>query len=132
MQRAERIQEICDGKSIRIFSARKERIAVSFVETFRNCGKKSCIRCRDKEARPHGPYWNLNYPDETGKIRTVYVGRKLPELAQKHLKVSFADVVQYYSENENQKKWIERYQQEIRTLRVQVQSLFQELGSLRR
>jgi hypothetical protein len=132
MQRAERIQEICDGKSIRIFSARDEQLTVSFVETFRNCGKKSCIRCRDKEARPHGPYWNLNYPDETGKIRTVYVGRKLPELAQKNLKVSFADVIRYYSENENQKKSIERYQQEIRTLQIQLQNLFQELGSLRR
>jgi hypothetical protein len=132
MQSAEKIAEICNGKSIRIFGARDERLAVSFVETYRNCGKKSCIRCRNKEARPHGPYWNLNYPDENGKIRTVYVGRKLPELAQKHLKISFADVIHYYSENESQKKSIQRYQEEIKHLRIQIQHLFEELRSFRR
>lgn len=132
MQKAEKIQEICNGKTVRIFSARKDHQTVSFVETYRNCGKKSCIRCRNKDARPHGPYWNLNYPDENGKTRTVYVGRKLPELAQKHLKVSFADVVHYYSENESQKKTIQRYQEDIGQLRIQMERLFEELRSFRR
>ena len=132
MTHSNKIEQILRGKTVRIFSARADKNTVSFVETYRNCGKKSCVRCRDKEARPHGPYWNLNYSDENGKLQSLYIGRKLPSFAHNHHKVSFADVARYYTENENQKKSISRYQEEVRQLKTELIRLFEELRILRR
>lgn len=43
-------------------------------ETVR-CGKANCTRC------PHGPYWYA-YWKESGRTRSRYVGRMLPEKAR--------------------------------------------------
>jgi hypothetical protein len=37
-----------------------------------SCGKPGCTRC------PHGPYWYA-YWREGGKVRSRYIGRRLPE-----------------------------------------------------
>ncbi|MCA1838895.1 MAG: hypothetical protein ABR507_06410 [Actinomycetota bacterium] len=39
------------------------------------CGKPGCTRC------PHGPYWYA-YWREGGRVRSRYIGRRLPEDAQ--------------------------------------------------
>lgn len=36
------------------------------------CGKRGCTRC------PHGPYWYA-YWREDGRLRSRYIGRRLPE-----------------------------------------------------
>lgn len=128
----EKIEKIISGKNVRIFSARDDSDNVSFVESYRNCGKKSCRKCRNKRNRPHGPYWNLNYTDENGKIRTLYVGKLLPDLAVKHGKLLFSDVVRFYQENESHKASLAKYQAEVLHLRKEVERLFEEIRSMRR
>ena len=132
MNNFEKIEKICKGKHVRIFSVREDRESVSFVESYRNCGKRSCKKCRSKLQRPHGPYWNMNYMDEKGKVRTMYVGRKLPDLAFKHGKLLFSDVVHFYRENETQKETIARYRAETLQLKKELERLFEELRSTRR
>ncbi|MGH2721642.1 MAG: hypothetical protein ACRDJO_08570, partial [Actinomycetota bacterium] len=36
------------------------------------CGKENCSRC------PHGPYWYA-YWREDGRVRSRYIGRRLPD-----------------------------------------------------
>ena len=38
------------------------------------CGKRGCTRC------PHGPYWYA-YWREDGRLRSRYIGKRLPEEA---------------------------------------------------
>jgi hypothetical protein len=128
----ERIERICKGKNVRIFSAQTEEESVTFVESYRNCGKRSCHRCRNKGHRPHGPYWNMNYADEKGKIRTMYVGKNLPDLAFKHGKLLFSDVVRFYRDSETSKATIAKYHAEVIHLRKEVERLFEELRAMRR
>jgi Family of unknown function (DUF6788) len=128
----EKIEKICKGKNIRIFSVRDETASVSFVESYRNCGKKSCNRCKNRSKRPHGPYWNLNYVDEKGKVQTSYVGKKLPDIAFKHGKLLFSDVIRFYQDSESSKESIARYQAETLRLKKEVERLFEELRSVRR
>lgn len=132
MSRANEIEKRCEGKAVRIFSARNETQTVSFVETYRNCGRKSCIRCRVKRARPHGPYWNLNFTDENGKPRTLYVGRNLPALAHRFSKVSYADVLRYHEENETSKAAIGRQQEQIKKMRNTIEELYEQIRILSR
>lgn len=103
---------------------------MSFVETYRNCGRKSCIRCRDKKSRHHGPYWNFNYADENGKTRTIYVGSKLPEIVYRLAKVSFADVLHYHEETGRLKASVERYLEERRNLKRQIEELYEQIRIL--
>ena len=49
---------------------------------------KNCQACKDKKKRPHGPYWNLNYTDERGRMQTAYVGKKLPDFVSGSHKVA--------------------------------------------
>jgi uncharacterized protein DUF6788/DnaJ-like protein len=128
----EKIEKICKGKNVRIFSARTDLDSVTFVESFRNCGKRSCHKCRIKGRRPHGPYWNMNYLDEKGKARTLYVGKTLPDFAFKHGKLLFSDVVRFYQDSEMNKAAIARYQAEILHLRKEVERLFEEVRSIKR
>ena len=128
----EKIEKICKGKDVRIFSALGERDSVSFVESFRNCGKKSCSKCKNRRNRPHGPYWNLNYLDEKGKVRTVYVGKNLPETAIQHGKLLFSDVIRYHQESESSKASIAKYRAENLHLKREIERLFEELRSIRR
>ena len=128
----EKIEKICKGKNVRIFSARTEEDSVTFVESYRNCGKRSCHKCRVKGKRPHGPYWNLNYSDDKGKLRTIYVGKKLPDFAFKHGKLLFSDVVRFYEDSENSKATIAKYHAEVLHLRKELERLFEELRSLKR
>ncbi len=74
----------------------------------------------------------MNYTDEKGKVRTMYVGRKLPDLAFKHGKLLFSDVVRFYRENETQKETLARYRAETLQLKREVERLFEELRSARR
>ncbi len=119
----EKIERICQGKAIRIFSAQSDRETVSFVETYRNCGR--CRRCRESNDRPHGPYWNLNYVDSEGKARTVYTGRLLPDLARKHGKVLFADVVQFYAERQRHEENARKYREQIAQLKRHIEDLYE-------
>ena len=129
----EKIEKICKGKNVRIFSSVDNPVkSVTFVESYRNCGKKSCRRCKNKSARTHGPYWNLNYTDELGKMRTVYVGKKLPSFAFPHGKLLFSDVVRFYEENEAQKESLAKYRAETLQLKKEVERLFEELRSAKR
>lgn len=132
MKNFEKIEKVCRGKNVRIFSVREDRESVTFVESYRNCGRAACSRCKDKSQRPHGPYWNLNYTNEKGKITTMYVGRKLPEIAFKHGKLLFSDVVRFYQENESQKESIARYRAETFRLKKELERLFEELRNARR
>src|SRR5262249_4494923 len=132
MAKREDIEKICEGKAVRIFGARTDRNTVSFVESYRNCGRKSCLRCRDRKNRPHGPYWNLNYPDSRGRTRTIYVGRKLPALTNKQLKVSFAEVYRYFQEVEEQKETIARHHEEVRRLKREIEALYEQMRQMRR
>jgi hypothetical protein len=133
MKNFEKIEKICKGKDIRIFSARPEVAeSVSFVESYRNCGKRSCQKCKNPRNRPHGPYWNLNYDDGKGRTRTMYIGRKLPDVAFKHGKLLFSDVVRFYRENEMQKESLARYRSETLHLKRELERLFEELRSARR
>ena len=132
MKNYEKIEKICKGKDIRIFSAREDRDCVTFVESYRNCGRKSCKRCRNKGNKPHGPYWNMNYRDEKGKIHTLYVGRKLPEIAFKHGKLLFSDVVRFYQENETHKESLSKSHAETLRLKKELERLFEELLASRR
>lgn len=127
----EKIQKICSGKNVRVFSAIEEGDSVSFVESYRNCGKKSCHKCRTRKNRPHGPYWNMNYTDEKGKPRTLYVGKNLPDFAVQHGKLLFSDVVRFYQESETNKLTIAQYHAEILHLRKEVERLFEELRSIK-
>jgi len=132
MEKREKIDRICAGKTIRIFSARPDLNTVSFVETYRNCGKRSCVRCRDKRQRPHGPYWNLNYTDEHGKPGTLYIGRLLPEIARKHSKVLFSDVMEFYKERDRHEESVSRYRTQIGNLKLEIERLYEELRSAQR
>ena len=132
MNISEKIEKICKGKNVRIFSARTDEDSVTFVESYRNCGKRSCHKCRAKGQRPHGPYWNMNYTDEKGKPRTLYVGKKLPALAFKHGNLLFSDVVRFYEDSEANKATIGKYSAEISHLRKEVERLFEELRSMKR
>ncbi len=132
MKNYEKIEKLCKGKNIRIFSAREDRDNVTFVETYRNCGRKYCKRCKNKKNRPHGPYWNMNYPDEKGKLRTLYVGKSLPDIAFKHGKLLFSDVVRFYQENEAHKESQAKSHAEMLRLKKEVERLFEELRAARR
>ena len=132
MKNFEKVEKICKGKDIRIFSARENRESVSFVESYRNCGKRACKKCKSRSERPHGPYWNLNYKDEKGRVRTLYVGQKLPGIAFKHGKLLFSDVIRFYQENEAQKETLGRYRMETIQLKREMERLFEELRSVRR
>jgi hypothetical protein len=132
MKNYEKIERICKGRDIRIFSVRENRDSVTFVESYRNCGRKSCKRCKNKQNKPHGPYWNLNYRDERGKVRTLYVGRKLPDIAFKHGKLLFSDVVRYYRESETHKEALARSHGETQRLKKELERLFEELRAARR
>src|SRR5262245_35249067 len=97
----EMLRQICDGKEIRLFASRTARPkSVTFVETYRNCGQKSCKGCQDSTNRPHGPYWNLNYTDDRGKLRSMYVGKKLPDFLPGSHKVLFADIQRFWRLND--------------------------------
>jgi len=128
----EKVEKICKGKNVRIFSARVDTENVSFVESYRNCGKKSCQKCKSRRIRPHGPYWNLNYTDEKGKARTIYVGKKLPDVAIQHGKLLFSDVVRYYQERESNSAALLKYRTENLHLKKEIERLFEELRSIRR
>jgi hypothetical protein len=133
MKNFENIERICKGKNIRIFSSVQDPVhSVSFVETYRNCGKKTCKKCKNKKNRPHGPYWNLNYTDDQGKVRTLYVGKSLPAMAFKHGKLLFSDVVRFYQENEAHRETLSRYRAETHQLKREVERLFEELRAARR
>lgn len=133
MKNFEKIEKICRGKNIRIFSSlQKDLHSVSFVETYRNCGKRSCRKCKNKAHRPHGPYWNLNYTDDGGTSRTLYVGKNLPAVAFKHGKLLFSDVVRFYQESETNKEALARYRAQTLHLKREVERLFEELRSARR
>ncbi len=132
MSKAKKIEEICAGKTIRIFGARADRNTASFVESFRNCGRKECLKCADRTKRPHGPYWTLNYFDEHSRSRSLYIGRKLPELAGKHVKVTFADVLTLYRESEEHSEVLRRKNDEINRIKKQLESLYEELRATRR
>ena len=132
MKKMDQIEKICKGKNVRIFSARHEGESVTFVESYRNCGRRTCKKCKIKSSRPHGPYWNLNHTDEKGRVRTIYVGKKLPDLAFKHGKLLFSDVVRFYQENESQKETLTRFRAENVHLKREVERLFEELRSHRR
>jgi hypothetical protein len=62
----------------------------------------------------------------------MYVGRKLPEIAFKHGKLLFSDVVRFYQENESQKESIARYRAETFRLKKELERLFEELRNARR
>ncbi|PWT90480.1 MAG: hypothetical protein C5B54_07105 [Acidobacteria bacterium] len=130
MANLERIEKICHGKTIRIFSAQQEEDTVSFVETFRNCGR--CLRCRESNQKPHGPYWNLNYVDTAGKPKTVYVGRLLPEIARKHSKVLFADVIQFYEDRGRHEEITKKYRDHIAQLKQQIEDLYENQRASKR
>jgi hypothetical protein len=132
MKNLEKIEKICKGKDIRIFSAREDRDSVTFVESYRNCGRKFCKRCKNKGNKPHGPYWNMNYRDEKAKIRTLYVGRKLPDIAFKHGKLLFSDVVRFFRESETHKESLARSHAETVRLKKELERLFEELRTARR
>jgi hypothetical protein len=132
MKNSEQIEKICKGKDIRIFSAREDRESVTFVESYRNCGRKFCKRCKNKRNKPHGPYWNLNYRDEKGKNHTLYIGRNLPDIALKHGKLLFSDVVRFYRESEIHKESLARSHAENSRLKKELERLFEELRTARR
>ena len=131
MKNFEKIEKICKGKNVRIFSARDPE-SVSFVESYRNCGKRACKKCKNRSERPHGPYWNLNYKDENGRVRTLYVGQKLPDIAFNHGKLLFSDVIRFYQENEAHKETLGRYRLEAIQMKREMERLFEELRSARR
>jgi hypothetical protein len=129
MDKRQLIEKICSNKTIRIFSARTDQNTVSFVESYRNCGNSSCTRCRLKESRPHGPYWNLNYYDEKGKLRTMYVGKALPQIAFYHKRIFFADVLAFYRQREEQQQVAARFETRISRLKQENEKLYEELRS---
>ena len=47
---------------------------VSYRRQWVRCGKKGCTTC------PHGPYW-YGYWRESGRLRSRYVGKELPDEA---------------------------------------------------
>lgn len=125
--RNEKLRQICDGKDIRLFASRQSAPkTVTFVETYRNCGHKSCIACKSGD-RPHGPYWNLNYTDDRGKLRSMYVGKKLPDFLPSHHKVTFADVQRYWRLTEEYREANLRHRAEVHRLKMQIETLFEEL-----
>src|SRR5262245_53945137 len=110
----EKLRQICEGKEIRIFSSRQSAPkSVTFVETYRNCGSKSCMGCKDRTKKPHGPYWNLNFSDERGKLRSMYVGKKLPDFLPASHKVLFADIHRYERLNEDFREANLRHRAEV-------------------
>ena len=128
LNKKERLQRICEGKEVRIFAARPPDIhTVTFVEAFRNCGRNNCQACKDKKKRPHGPYWNLNYADERGRMKTAYVGKKLPDFVSGSHKVLFADVQRYWKLNEEYRESNIRHRMETQRLKLQIESLYEEL-----
>jgi hypothetical protein len=127
-----KIEAICRGKSLRIFSARDDRTSVSLIESYRNCGKRNCARCKRKSSRPHGPYWTLNYLDENGRPRTLYVGKRLPDIASPHSSVLFSDVLRFYAEREKHNELISRYKEEMERMKQEIERLFEEIRTLRR
>ena len=48
------------------------------------CGKDNC-RC--SIGKPHGPYW-YSYARVNGKVRSRYVGKKLPREVEKELRTN--------------------------------------------
>jgi Family of unknown function (DUF6788) len=124
----ERLRQICDGKDIRLFASRQSAAkSVTFVETYRNCGRKSCVACKDGDKRPHGPYWNLNYTDDRGKLRSLYVGKKLPDFLPSHHRVTFADVQRFSKLTEEYREANLRHRAEVHRLKAQIETLFEEL-----
>ncbi|HEX2030629.1 MAG TPA: hypothetical protein VHL78_04405 [Actinomycetota bacterium] len=47
---------------------------VTFRQEPVRCGRKGCTRC------PHGPYWYA-YWREGGRLRSRYIGKRLPDAA---------------------------------------------------
>ncbi len=133
MNRNERIRRICDGKEIRLFAARPAGPqSVTFIETYRNCGRKSCRLCKDGRKRPHGPYWNLNFTDERGKTRTAYVGKRLPDFLPGSHKVLFADVQRFWRLNDEYREANLRHRMEVERLKKEMEVLYEELRIARR
>lgn len=124
----EKLRQICDGKEIRLFASRQAAPkSVTFVETYRNCGRKSCVACQDRSNRPHGPYWNLNYTDERSKTRSMYVGKKLPDFLPGSHKVTFADVHRFWRLNEEYRDANLRHRAEVQRLKKEIETLYEEL-----
>jgi hypothetical protein len=124
----EKLRQICDGKEIRVFASRSvPPKSVTFVETYRNCGRKSCVACHDRSKRPHGPYWNLNFVDERGKARSMYVGKKLPDFLPSSHRVVFADVQRFWRLNEEYREANLRHRAEVQRLKKEIETLYEEL-----
>ncbi|HSE42723.1 MAG TPA: DUF6788 family protein [Acidobacteriota bacterium] len=128
LTKKERLQRICEGKEIRLFAAKPvDKSSVTLVEAFRNCGRKNCRLCKDKKKRPHGPYWNLNYTDEHGRMRTLYVGKKLPDFISSTHKVLFADIHRYWRLNEDFREANIRHRMEVQRLKSEIETLYEQL-----
>ncbi len=124
----EKLRQLCDGKEIRLFASRPASAkGVTFIETYRNCGRKSCLACQDRSKRPHGPYWNLNYTDDRGKMRSMYVGKKLPDFLPGTHKVTFADVHRFWRLNEDFRDANLRHRVEVQRLKKEIETLYEEL-----
>ena len=124
----EKLREICDGKEVRLFASRQAAPkSVTFIETYRNCGRKNCVGCQDRNNRPHGPYWNLNYTDDRGKMRSMYVGKKLPDFLPGSYKVTFADIQRYWRLTEEYREANLRHRLEVQRLRKEIETLYEEL-----
>lgn len=50
----------------------------TYRQQFVNCRKPACKPCASGKPS-HGPYWYAEWKDKTGKNRTKYVGKKLPD-----------------------------------------------------
>ncbi|MGH2682825.1 MAG: hypothetical protein ACRDIX_06285 [Actinomycetota bacterium] len=51
----------------------RPRGKVTFRQEMVRCGRTTCTRC------PHGPYWYA-YWREGGRLRSRYIGKRLPEV----------------------------------------------------
>jgi hypothetical protein len=53
----------------------ERRGKVTYRQELVRCGRRGCTRC------PHGPYWYA-YWREGGRLRTRYIGKRLPDVPQ--------------------------------------------------
>jgi hypothetical protein len=51
---------------------RTQRGRITYRQEHVRCGRRGCTRC------PHGPYWYA-YWREGGRLRSRYIGKRLPE-----------------------------------------------------
>jgi preprotein translocase subunit Sec63 len=62
----------------------------------------------------------------------LYIGRRLPEFAHRHAKVSFADVLGFYRESEKHRELLQARQEEILRMKKVIETLYEDIRLLRR